>query len=189
MEKFGQSLALPKNLLIAAWRLSGDGLALSVIACAMPPLPRGEAFASRKACPLCPRLSLWESWRGAPERARMLTEKSRRSDSIALPKRQLIAVRRLSGDGLALSVSLRSPRPGCGSQRLLRCRSHPAGRGPNSSSLFPPLAAVVAVAPKGRGFSEPFSSKNFRRYILLDFYSAILLSEQKDTGGKRNERH
>ncbi len=36
--------------------------------------------------------------------------------------------------------------PGCGSQRLLRYRSHPAGRGPNSSSLFPPLAAVVAVA-------------------------------------------
>jgi hypothetical protein len=27
--------------------------------------------------------------------------------------------------------------------------SHPAGRGPNSDSLFPPLAAVVAVAPKG----------------------------------------
>ena len=43
--------------------------------------------------------------------------------------------------------------PGCGSQRLLRCRLHPAGRGPNSSSLFPPLAAVVAVAPKGRGFA------------------------------------
>ena len=37
--------------------------------------------------------------------------------------------------------------PGCGSQRLLRCRLHPAGRGPNSSSLFPPLAAVAAVAP------------------------------------------
>ena len=36
------SSALPKNLLIAAWRLSGDGLALSVIACAMPPLPKGE---------------------------------------------------------------------------------------------------------------------------------------------------
>ena len=51
-----------------------------------------------------------------------------------------------------LSVSLRSPRPGCGSQRLLRCRLHPAGRCPNSSSLFPPLAAVVAVAP-GRGAS------------------------------------
>ena len=51
-----------------------------------------------------------------------------------------------------LSVSLRSTRPGCGSQRLLRCRLHPAGRSPNSSSLFPPLAAVVAVAP-GRGAS------------------------------------
>ena len=51
-----------------------------------------------------------------------------------------------------LSVSLRSTRPGCGSQRLLRCRLHPAGRGPNSDSLFPPLAAVVAVAP-GRGAS------------------------------------
>ena len=39
--------------------------------------------------------------------------------------------------------------PGCGSQRLLRPlvrASHPAGRCPNSSSLFPPLAAVVAVA-------------------------------------------
>ena len=45
--------------------------------------------------------------------------------------------------------------PGCGSQRLLRCRSHPAGRGPNSSSLFPPLAAVVAVAPKG----EPLAGR------------------------------
>ena len=40
----------------------------------------------------------------------------------------------------------RFAKTGCGSQRLLRCRSHPAGRCPNSSSLFPPLAAVVAVA-------------------------------------------
>ena len=72
--------------------------------CAMPPLPKGEAFASRKAYPLCQRLSLWESWRGAPERARTLTKRNRRSDSIALPKRQLIAAWRLSGDGLALSV-------------------------------------------------------------------------------------
>ena len=46
-----------------------------------------------------------------------------------------------------------APRSGCGTQRLLRCRLHPAGRCPNSSSLFPPLAAVVAVAPKGRAFS------------------------------------
>ena len=49
----------------------------------------------------------------------------------------------------------RCAKTGCGSQRLLRYRSHPAGRGPNSSSLFPPLAAVVAVAPRGRGTGEP----------------------------------
>ena len=46
--------------------------------------------------------------------------------------------------GCNMDMTRRSP--GCGSQRLLRCRLHPAGRGPNSSSLFPPLAAVVAVA-------------------------------------------
>ena len=63
--------------------------------------------------------------------------------------------------------------PGCGSQRLLRCRLHPAGRGPNSSSLFPPLAAVVAVAPKGRGFAPCFliytsiSSPSSSEYIPL----------------------
>ena len=32
------------------------------------------------------RLSLWESWREAPERARTLTEKRKHSDSIALAK-------------------------------------------------------------------------------------------------------
>ena len=56
---------------------------------------------------------------------------------------------------MTLSVSLRSPRPGCGSQSLLRCRLHPAGRCPNSSSLFPPLAAVVAVAPRGGALGRP----------------------------------
>ena len=45
--------------------------------------------------------------------------------------------------------------PGCVSQRLLRCRLHPAGRGPNSSSLFPPLAAVVAVAPREGALGRP----------------------------------
>ena len=49
--------------------------------------------------------------------------------------------------------------PGCGSQRLLRCRSHPAGRGPNSSSLFPPLAAVVAVASGLTDGSRAVSTK------------------------------
>ena len=64
--------------------------------------------------------------------------------------------------------------PGCGSQRLLRCRSHPAGRGPNRSSLFPPLAAVVAVAPKGRGFGRPQGAKNppWRSQLLGGFLIA-----------------
>ena len=35
---------------------------------------------------------------------------------------------------------------GCGTQQLLRIRLHLAGRGPNNSSLFPPLAAVTVVA-------------------------------------------
>ena len=46
--KRGDGIALTKGLLIAVSRLSGDGLALSVIACAMPPLPKGEAFARGK---------------------------------------------------------------------------------------------------------------------------------------------
>ena len=55
--------------------------------------------------------------------------------------------------------------PGCGTQRLLRCRLHPAGRGPNSSSLFPPLAAVVAVAPtEGRPWHSP-QSERFRQRL------------------------
>ena len=46
MEKFGQILALSKNLLIAAWRLSGDGLALSV-SLRSPAPPKGEPLAGR----------------------------------------------------------------------------------------------------------------------------------------------
>ena len=46
--KRGDSIALTEGLFIAARRLSGDGLALSVIACAMPPLPKGEALARGK---------------------------------------------------------------------------------------------------------------------------------------------
>ena len=61
----------------------------------------------------------------------------------------------------------RCAKTGCGSQRLLRCRSHPAGRCPNNSSLFPPLAAVVAVAH----FSH-FSDLRLRRgcYAFADLY-------------------
>ena len=67
---------------------------------------------------------------------------------------------------LALSGA-HAPEPGCGSQRLLRFRLHPAGRGPNSFSLFPPLAAVVAVAPRGRAIGRPDR-------FLLDEQSFIL---------------
>ena len=68
------------------------------------------------------------------------------------------------GEELNLSViASQCHCPGCGSQRLLRCRSHPAGRGPNSSSLFPPLAAVVAVAPSRRGLGSPRKVNGFAR--------------------------
>ena len=49
--------------------------------------------------------------RSETERARTLTEKRRRSDSIALPKNLLIDVWRLSGDGLALSVCFAATSP------------------------------------------------------------------------------
>ena len=70
------------------------------------------------------------------------------------------------GEELNLSVTPAACHcPGCGSQRLLRCRSHPAGRCPNSSSLFPPLAAVVAVAPtEGRLWQSP-QSERFRQRL------------------------
>ena len=57
--------------------------------------------------PLFPykRLSLWESWRGAPERARILTKNRERDDSITLTKGLLIAAQRLFRAGLALSVT------------------------------------------------------------------------------------
>ena len=68
--------------------------------------------------------------------------------------------------GCNMDMTRRSP--GCGSQRLLRCRSHPAGRCPNSSSLFPPLAAVVAVAPKG----EPLAGRVTFHWTLKARYGA-----------------
>ena len=92
------------------------------------------------------------------ERARLLTENHRRCDSIALTKSLPITAPAVLSCRACPLRHLRCHCPGCGSQRLLRCRSPPAGRGPNSSSLFPPLAAVVAVAPKGRGFGRPHRS-------------------------------
>ena len=54
--------------------------------------------------------------------------------------------------GLNLSVSLRSPASGLRLPASASCKvlhSRPAGRCPNNSSLFPPLAAVVVVALVG----------------------------------------
>ena len=50
------------------------------------------------------RLSLWESWREAPERARLLAGKHRCSARFALTKSLPIAAQRLFRAGLALSV-------------------------------------------------------------------------------------
>ena len=57
------------------------------------------------------RLSLWESWRGAPERARPLTANPRHSDSIALTKSLPITAQRLFPAGLALSVTFGDTSP------------------------------------------------------------------------------
>jgi len=66
---------------------------------------------------------------------------------------------------------------GCGFQRLLRYRSHPAGRCPNSSSLYPPQAAVVAVARKGllAPFRPQRSSRNGKKLAasLNAFFSFL----------------
>ncbi len=76
----------------------------------------------------------------------------------------------------------RCAKTGCGSQRLLRCRSHPAGRGPNSSSLFPPLAAVVAVALFSR-FSDLLLRS--RLYALAE---RKVLRKRNTIGGAVNRR-
>ena len=62
--------------------------------------------------------------------------------------------------GVRQELSPQTRNTGCGTQHLFRCRSHLAGRCPNSSSLFPPQAAVTAVAghsiarPSGRPSEE-----------------------------------
>ena len=87
-------------------------------------------------------------------------------------------------DSTSPSALTRCHCPGCGSQRLLRCRSHPAGRGPNSSSLFPPLAAVVAVAPtEGRLWQAASFPVSFWRIICYNGFAvhpAYLTGEEVD---------
>ena len=103
----------------------------------------GGGFAQKKPLPLgevSPKVT---------ERASPLPNSYCTAMSRAFDRAVLSLCLGVSVSSLALSGAC-APRPGCGTQRLLRCRLHPAGRCPNSSSLFPPLAAVVAVAPKGR---------------------------------------
>ena len=57
------------------------------------------------------RLSLWESWRGAPERARTLTARRPHRDTIALTKNLPIAVSAVCLHGLALSVTFGDTSP------------------------------------------------------------------------------
>ena len=79
---------------------------------------------------------------GVPSKSRCARQLSRRESQRICKGRGCL--------WLNLSViiaSLDATCPGCGTQRPLRAEhSCPAGRGPNNSSLFPPLAAVVVVA-------------------------------------------
>ena len=79
----------------------------------------------------------------------------------------------------------RFAKTGCGSQRLLRCRSHPAGRCPNSSSLFPPLAAVVAVA-----HFLCFSHLRLRRrfYLSAELHALRGRNTCCEAANRRNEK-
>ena len=97
--------------------------------------------------------------RSETERARMLTENHKRGDSIALTEGLLIAARRLSGDGLALSV--------IASQCHLshRERLSPAGRR-NVFVCVPfrrkvcynkPAALPADIVRKGGEGSDPYS--------------------------------
>ena len=96
---------------------------------------------SLQSGPVCQRLPLWGSWREAPERARMLTENHKRGDSIALTEGLLIAARRLSGDGLALSVTFGATSP---IGRGFRPR---AGRMCSFVFLFVEKCAIISLRP------------------------------------------
>ena len=114
----------------------------------------------------------------------------RSSDRVWLSQRTCLSLHGGSREtGLPSPSSLaRCHCPGCGSQRLLRCRLHPAGRCPNSSSLFPPLAAVVAVASQREEAFCAFLLKNFLKNTF--YWTFILLyscQNKRRQEGKRNE--
>ena len=127
------------------------------------------------------------------ERARTLTKRNRRSDSIALPKNLLIAAWRLSGDGLALSVIAALAKAGL---RL------PASASLSLASCWPRPQQLLPVSAAGGGRRRcPQRERIFCAFLLEKlpedtvYWTFILLyscqnkKTQKDTGGKRNERH
>ena len=85
------------------------------------------------------------------------------------------AARLLQGEGnfygtLNPSVTLRVTGPGCGHPASTSCcKQHLclAGRGPNSNALYPPLAAVVAVAPNRGAFGKTGNLPGLPRPPLL----------------------
>ena len=101
-------------------------------------------------------LPLWGSWRVAPERARPLPKNHKRSDSIAPTKGLLIAARRLSGDGLALSVTFGDTSP---KGRGFRIPSAPERATAPHSQTHPPRPSARrrwrwCRGPRGRGRSR-----------------------------------
>ena len=117
-----------------------------------PLLPKGEALASRATSYWTPEVQYGAKKRASLQRA--AASGQRTLSSCRWPRQQGTTVHETNklcaSRGNLTGLPRGAPHPGCGSQRLLRYRLHPAGRCPNSSSLFPPLAAVVAVAPFGR---------------------------------------
>ena len=103
----------------------------------------GPQASSGKLPGLPKALPLGELSPKVTERARPLTKNRRRSDSIALPKRQLIAAWRLPGDGLALSVTADAvPLPGL---RLPASASLPL------ASCWPRPQQLLPVSATGGG--------------------------------------
>ena len=82
------------------------------------------------------------------------------------------------GDGLRLPASA----------SCLERHSHPAGRGPNSSSLFPPQAAVVAVA--NQGLLAPSNPKEERLHTKNPsrFARGFFVFRRFEVAARRNVR-
>ena len=100
---------------------------------------RERLWIFREASPLRQRLSLWESWRGAPERARMPEWKLLHSDPIALTKADVHrCVSSLFATGLpspSPSVTLPGLRlPASASLSLASCWPRPQQRLPVSAT-------------------------------------------------------